>query len=105
MQTAVAEPGAGVRAGRCPLARAGQQRMAGRSHSGTARESRAVNRIYILGSSGAGKSVLARRLGDVLGLDVFHLDTYFWGPGWTEPDLEVFRGAVREVIARDSWIV
>ncbi|MGG1687457.1 hypothetical protein [Pseudalkalibacillus sp. NRS-1564] len=37
-----------------------------------------MNRIMVMGSSGgAGKSTFARRLGEILDLKVFHLDTLF----------------------------
>jgi adenylate kinase family enzyme len=39
-----------------------------------------MQRIMILGSGGAGKSTLARQLGDVLSLPVTHIDQLFWQP-------------------------
>ena len=32
----------------------------------------------MLGSGGAGKSTLARRLGDLLNIEVKHLDKFYW---------------------------
>ena len=63
-----------------------------------------VARIAILGGGGAGKSTLARRLGQALGLPVIHLDRLVYGPNWSRnpPDL------VRERLAGllgDAWIV
>jgi len=40
-----------------------------------------VKRIIIIGSGGAGKSTLARALGERLGLPVVHLDAQFWQAG------------------------
>lgn len=62
-------------------------------------------RIVILGSSGSGKTWLGRRLGDLLGIEVFHLDPYFWQPGWREPDPGEFERANRDLVANDRWIV
>lgn len=44
-----------------------------------------MKRISIIGSSGAGKSTFARRLGEITGLEVIHLDKIYWQPNWTEP--------------------
>ena len=39
-------------------------------------------RILVVGSGGAGKSTFARRLGELTGLPVVHLDRHFWRAGW-----------------------
>ena len=41
-----------------------------------------MKRIMIIGCGGAGKSTLARQLGEKLNLPVVHLDKLFWLPGW-----------------------
>ena len=43
-----------------------------------------LKRIAIIGSPGVGKSTFARQLGDITGIEVFHLDRLFWKPGWVE---------------------
>ncbi|MFZ5719091.1 MAG: topology modulation protein [Pseudomonadota bacterium] len=63
-----------------------------------------MRRILIIGNSGGGKSTLARRLGETLGLPVIHLDVLFWKPGWVETDDEVFRAQVAEALAGEAWI-
>lgn len=39
-------------------------------------------RIMIIRSGGAGKSTLARSLGEKLNIRVIHLDTLLWKPNW-----------------------
>ena len=63
-----------------------------------------MKRIMILGSAGSGKSTLARIIGEVTGIEVLHLDTLFWKPGWVETPKEKFVEAVRNHILKDSWI-
>jgi adenylate kinase family enzyme len=52
-------------------------------------------RILILGASGTGKSTLARRIGESLGLPVVHLDAINWNPGWVQTEAERFRQKVK----------
>src|SRR5688572_10638339 len=64
-----------------------------------------MRRILVIGSGGAGKSTVAARLGQSLGLEVFHLDKFFWRPGWVESPREEWSETVTELISRDSWII
>jgi len=64
-----------------------------------------MRRILVIGSGGAGKSTLARRLGARLGLEVFHLDALYWHAGWVETPREVWLKRVEELLARESWII
>lgn len=73
--------------------------------AGTQDAGRSVRRIAIIGSGGSGKSVLARHLGDRLGLPVIHLDHYFWRPGWVETPLPEWRDRQAQLLATDKWIV
>ena len=59
----------------------------------------------MLGMGGAGKSVLARRLGAAWELPVVHLDAVFWGPGWRATPPEVWRGVVSGLAAGDRWVI
>ena len=40
-----------------------------------------MERVMIIGCGGAGKSTLARKLGEKTGLPVVHLDQIWWSPG------------------------
>ncbi len=64
-----------------------------------------MERILIIGCGGAGKSTLARLLGDKLGLPVVHLDSIFWKPGWVEMDRDEFDARVREELMKEKWII
>lgn len=62
-------------------------------------------RVAIIGSGGAGKSTLARQLGDITGLPVVHLDAYFWKPGWVSTPDDDWDEAVTRFAAGDRWIL
>jgi hypothetical protein len=62
-------------------------------------------RIAILGGAGAGKSTLARRLGEALGLPVIHLDRLVFGPGWARRGPDALRADLVQALGADGWIV
>jgi adenylate kinase family enzyme len=64
-----------------------------------------VKRILIIGSGGAGKSTLAPRLGEKMGIEVVHLDKLFWNPGWVPTAKDEWREIVGQALEKDSWII
>ncbi|MDP9843429.1 adenylate kinase family enzyme [Streptosporangium lutulentum] len=64
-----------------------------------------MRRVVILGRGGAGKSALARRLGDVAKLPVIELDTLFWGPGLTATAPGRWAARQQELVQQDAWIL
>jgi adenylate kinase family enzyme len=64
-----------------------------------------VKRVAVTGPVGAGKSRLARELGDALAIRVLHLDALFWKPGWVPTPQSEFEAMQRRELATDSWIV
>lgn len=62
-------------------------------------------RVAVIGSGGAGKSTLARRLAEELELPVVHLDSLFWGPDWAEMPQEEWRSRQEAIARSTSWII
>lgn len=59
----------------------------------------------MVGTTGAGKTTMARALAAVLGSPHIELDALFWGPRWTMAELPVFRSRVTSVVAGDGWVI
>ena len=64
-----------------------------------------MQRVAVLGSVGAGKSVLATRIAERTGLPVVHLDVLFWRSGWTPAPRERASRELADAVARDEWIL
>lgn len=64
-----------------------------------------MERILIIGCGGAGKSTLARQLGEKLELPVVHLDKLFWKPGWVEESFEEFDRKLAIELEKTRWIM
>jgi adenylate kinase family enzyme len=64
-----------------------------------------MDRINVTGTSCSGKTSLARRLAERLGLPRVELDALFWGPGWTPVPRETFRSRVADAVAGDRWVI
>ena len=63
------------------------------------------NRIVVVGSSGAGKTALARRLAARLGVPHVELDALHFAPDWVEVPDEVFAERAGTSTASDGWVV
>ncbi|MFB8341236.1 DNA topology modulation protein FlaR [Brucella cytisi] len=63
-----------------------------------------LQRIMIIGGAGSGKSSLARKLGDITGLPVIHIDILYWQPGWTMRPRDQIGRLTIEAANQDTWI-
>lgn len=65
-----------------------------------------MERVIIIGCGGAGKSTLARKLGEKTGLPVVHLDRIWWSPGnWQHLAQEDFDACIQAEIRKPRWIL
>jgi adenylate kinase family enzyme len=64
-----------------------------------------VQRVLVIGCSGAGKSTFARELGASTGLPVIHIDQLFWHPGWVPAPRDVYLARLNGVLAGERWIL
>lgn len=61
--------------------------------------------MWVVGSSGAGKTTLARGLAARLGVPHVELDALFHLPDWGERPTSEFRALVLDALAGDGWVV
>ena len=61
-------------------------------------------RVVVVGTTGCGKTTLARQLSLLLGIPHVELDAIHWGPGWTPAPLEVFRARTAQALSGSRWV-
>ena len=63
-----------------------------------------ARRIVVVGTTGSGKTTLARLLAQRLGVDCVEMDALHWEPNWTPAPRAVFRKRVAEAVESESWV-
>jgi adenylate kinase family enzyme len=61
-------------------------------------------RIAVVGTTGSGKTTLARQLSERLGIPHVELDAIRYGPNWKETPDEIFRECVSQALSGRSWV-
>ena len=64
----------------------------------------ALDRVIVVGTSGAGKSTYAQRLARLLGHAHTELDELHWDRNWQPKPTPEFRELVTRLIAQPRWI-
>ena len=62
-------------------------------------------RVAVIGCPGGGKSTFSRALRDRVDLPLYHLDAIYWRDDRTHLSREEFYPLMREIIAREEWIM
>ena len=63
-----------------------------------------ARRLVVVGTSGAGKTTIARQIASLLGVPHVELDAYRHGPSWTETPDDLFRERLSEALRGDTWV-
>ena len=80
--------------------------MIGRPSRGKPRRyNRKVRRIWIRGTSGAGKTTLGLAIAEKLGIPAVDLDDLYWLPEWTPRPRDEFTARVAETVAGEAWVL
>ena len=63
-----------------------------------------VPRIAVIGTTGCGKTTVARVLAQGLNVPHVELDALRWDPNWTEAPDDIFRERISEALKADAWV-
>lgn len=64
-----------------------------------------MKHVLIVGSPGAGKSTLAKKLAARTGLPLTHLDDLYWNAGWEKVERDVWLKRLQTALDGDAWIM
>ncbi len=64
-----------------------------------------MKKIIVIGSPGAGKSTFSRRLKNITGLPLYHLDMIWHKPDKTNISKEEFDRRLEDILVTDKWII
>lgn len=64
-----------------------------------------MRKVLVIGPGGAGKSTFAKRLGELLNIEVLHLDKFYWRPGWLEMPKSEWLKTIKELLAHEAWVM
>ena len=62
-------------------------------------------RVLIVGPPGAGKSSFGKKLAECLHQPLYHLDDYYWLPGWQRIEKNQWLQRLRELCGTNTWII
>ena len=62
-------------------------------------------RIHITGNAGAGKTTLAKRLGEKFDVSAQHLDSVVWATKWQKVDPAKRDAAIQQMVSADTWLI
>lgn len=61
--------------------------------------------MLLIGPGGAGKSTLAREIAQRCDLPLLHLDALYWQSGWVQPDPQVWRMQLEDLLQGEAWVM
>lgn len=78
--------------------------MTGPPNPGTKSRLRDADRLVLVGTTGAGKTTLAKRIARALDVPHVEFDGIRHGPNWTETPDDMFKEVLRRRLQGDRWV-
>jgi adenylate kinase family enzyme len=63
-----------------------------------------ARRIAVVGTTGSGKTTLARQVAQRLGIPHVEQDALHWDPNWTPVPTDVFRDRMAQALQGEGWV-
>ena len=63
-----------------------------------------ARRLVVIGTSGAGKTTVAKRIASILDVPHIEFDAYRYGPNWTKTPDDVVRDRLSESLRAEAWV-
>lgn len=64
-----------------------------------------MNKVLVIGNTGAGKTTFSQALHEKTGLPLVHLDKLYWCGQWEHVSREEFDAALENELAQPAWII
>lgn len=64
-----------------------------------------MKRVMIIGCPGSGKSTFSKKLHNLTGLPLYHMDMMYWNANRTIVEKFIFRERLSAIIQNDEWII
>ncbi len=64
-----------------------------------------AKKIIVIGCSGSGKSTFSKKLAEITGLPLYHLDNIYWLPDASHLERPEFIEKQKEIMKTDRWII
>lgn len=64
-----------------------------------------MKKIIVIGCPGSGKSTFSKKLNNITGLPLFHLDMMFWNEDRTTVEKDVFLDRLSATLKKSEWII
>lgn len=64
-----------------------------------------MEKVIVIGCPGSGKSTFSRKLKNITGLPLCHLDMLYWNEDKTTVSREIFSERLKEVLCSPQWII
>ena len=62
-------------------------------------------KVIVLGNNGSDKSYFSKKLAEITGLPLIHLDLLYWKGNWMHPSREEWAEIQRKLVANEQWII
>ncbi len=64
-----------------------------------------MQRVLVIGTNGAGKTTFSRKLSEITGLPLVHIDRLYWRGNWETTPREEYLASLSAEAEKESWII